>query len=128
MCGDIVCAMKYSIDDETRYKLLNLLHKQPDISQRKLADEMGVSLGKVNYCVKALLDVGYVKLNNFTRSKNKLAYAYVLTPKGLKEKATVTLKFLEIKKAQYEQIQKDIAQLQREVLINQSRDEDKNKK
>ena len=116
--------MKNGIDDETRYKLLNLLHKKPDLSQRQLADEMGVSLGKANYCIKALLDVGYVKLNNFTRSKNKLAYAYVLTPKGLKEKAKVTLKFLEIKKAQYEQIQKDIAELQREVLINQINDEE----
>ena len=79
---------------------------------------MGVSLGKVNYCIKALLDVGHVKLNNFARSKNKLGYAYALTPKGVKEKAQVTLRFLEFKQMQYDEIQKEIVDIQKAIRSN----------
>lgn len=107
--------MNNNLDAETRYKLLNLLDQNPDMSQRQLAEKMGVSLGKANYCIKALIEVGHVKLANFSRSKNKLGYAYVLTPKGIKEKAKVTLKFLEIKKIQYEKIQQEIIKLKKEV-------------
>ena len=112
--------MNDDLSDETRYKLLSLLEETPDISQRQLANKMGVSLGKANYCIKALIDVGHVKLNNFSRSKNKMGYAYVLTPTGIKEKAQVTLRFLEIKKEQYNQIKKEISDLQHEISLSQT--------
>ena len=110
--------MNERLDDETQYKLLNTIQAYPNASQRELAKAMGVSLGKVNYCIKALLDVGHVKLNNFAQSKNKLGYVYVLTPKGVKEKAKVTLRFLELKQVQYDEIQKEIAGLKKEVEAN----------
>jgi EPS-associated MarR family transcriptional regulator len=110
--------MNERLDDETQYKLLNTIQAYPNASQRQLAKAMGVSLGKVNYCIKALLDVGHVKLNNFARSKNKLGYVYVLTPKGFKEKASVTLRFLELKQAQYGQLKKEIAALKKETKAN----------
>ena len=112
--------MNDDLSDETRYKLLSLLEETPDISQRQMAKKMGVSLGKANYCIKALIDVGHVKLNNFSRSKNKMGYAYVLTPIGIKEKAQVTLRFLEIKKEQYNQIQREISDLQHEISLTQT--------
>ena len=112
--------MNKRINEETRYKLLNLLHENPDISQRQLANEMDVSLGKANYCIKALLEVGLVKLNNFKCSKNKLGYVYVLTRKGVKEKAQVTLQFLEIKQEQYNQIKNEISDLKREVSLSKN--------
>jgi EPS-associated MarR family transcriptional regulator len=112
--------MTSGLNDETHYKLLSLLQENPDISQRQLAEEMGVSVGKINYCIKALLKVGHVKLNNFARSKNKLGYVYVLTPKGVKEKAQVTLRFLELKQVQYDQIQKEIVDLQREISLSKN--------
>jgi EPS-associated MarR family transcriptional regulator len=108
--------MKSVVDEETRYKILSFLHDNPDISQRQLAGEMGVSVGKVNYCLKALIDVGYVKFCNFATSKKKMGYMYVLTPTGVSEKVKVTIKFLEIKQRQYDQMKKDIAKLQKEVL------------
>ena len=100
---------------EISYKLLKLLEARPDISQRELARELGVSLGKTNYCVKALVDKGWVKVDNFRNSQNKLAYAYILTPKGVSEKAKVTLNFLQRKRSEFEAIKKEIEQLQREV-------------
>ncbi len=110
-------AMTQCLDEETHYRLLSLIQENPKISQRQLAREMGVSVGKVNYCIKALVDIGHLKLNNFKRSKNKFGYFYVLTPKGLKEKAHITLRFLEIKKMQYDQIQKEIVELQYEISL-----------
>ena len=107
--------MSDHLDEETHYRLLNLIQENPKMSQRQLADAMGVSVGKMNYCVKALVAVGHVKLNNFRRSKDKLGYAYMLTPKGISEKAKVTLRFLEIKKAQYEKIKKEIADIKQHI-------------
>lgn len=100
---------------EISYKLLKLLEERPDISQRELARELGVSLGKTNYCMKALVDKGWVKVDNFRNSQNKLAYAYILTPKGVSEKAKVTLNFLQRKRSEFEAIRQEIEQLQREV-------------
>ena len=100
---------------EISYKLLKLLEARPDISQRELARELGVSLGKTNYCVKALVDKGWVKVDNFRNSQNKLAYAYILTPKGVSEKAKVTLSFLQRKRNEFEAIKKEIEQLQLEI-------------
>lgn len=103
------------LDDETRYRLLKLLEANPQLSQRQLADALGVSVGKTNYCLRALLDKGLVKVRNFRDSSNKLAYAYYLTPKGAKEKVRATTEFLQIKLREYEQVQREIEELQREV-------------
>lgn len=105
------------LDDETRYRLLKLLESKPELSQRELANEMGVSLGKVNYCLRAVMDRGWVKVKNFTSNPNKRVYAYYLTPKGAEEKAKVTARFLKRKLAEYEDIKKEIERLQREAVM-----------
>lgn len=84
------------------------------MSQRKLAEELGVSVGKVNYCVKALVVKGLVKSGNFKRSTNKMGYLYLLTPKGIEEKARLTASFLKHKIAEHEKILKEIEQLKRD--------------
>jgi EPS-associated MarR family transcriptional regulator len=103
------------MQDEVRYKLLNILDKNPEATQRQLADQLGVSVGKINYCLAALIDKGQIKVRNFTNSNNKAAYTYLLTPKGVKEKARVTLRFLKRKIDEYEQLQVEIEQLRREA-------------
>lgn len=103
------------LDEATRYRLLRLLEKNPELSQRQLAGELGVSVGKVNFCLRALLERGLVKVRNFRDSHNKLAYAYYLTPKGAREKVRTTTGFLQRKLAEYEAIQKEIEELRREV-------------
>jgi len=103
------------LDDETRYRLLKLLEAQPQLSQRELAREMGVSLGKANYCLRALVEKGLIKARNFKASRNKRAYAYFLTPKGAREKARVTARFLNRKVAEYQELKEEIRRLKREV-------------
>ena len=99
------------MNEETSYKLFSLVEQQPDISQRELAKEMGISLGKTNYCLKALMDKGWLKARNFKNSNNKIAYAYVLTPRGLREKARITTRFLKRKVSEYEMLKTEIEQL-----------------
>ena len=101
--------------DASHYRLLKLIEANPHLGQREFAQVMGVSLGKVNYCMKALVDKGFVKLGNFRKSKDKRAYAYFLTPKGIDEKARVTVDFLQRKLAEYEVIKSEIEELQKEV-------------
>ena len=101
--------------DEAHYRLLRLLDASPNLSQRELAREMGVSLGKVNYCVNALIEKGWVKARNFRNSNNKLACAYLLTPRGIEQKAEITVHFLRRQVAEYESLKKEIARLRREV-------------
>ena len=103
------------LDEETRYRLLRLLEANPELSQRQLAETLGVSLGKVNFCVRALLERGLVKVRNFRDSNNKLAYAYYLTAKGARVKMRTTAGFLKRKLAEYQAIQKEIEELKREV-------------
>lgn len=103
------------LTEEASYKLLKRLEATPAISQRELAREMGMSLGKVNFCLRALIDKGMVKASNFHNSQNKLSYLYVLTPKGVESKIMLTAKFLKRKIAEYEALQKEIAQLQQEI-------------
>ena len=100
---------------ELEYRALKLLEKQPDITQRQIAGELNVSLGKTHYLIKSLIDVGWVKLDNFQRSDNKWGYAYLLTPTGIVEKASITAKFLVTKQKEYYLLQEEIAQLQKEV-------------
>ncbi|MFT5084928.1 MAG: EPS-associated MarR family transcriptional regulator [Lentisphaeria bacterium] len=104
-----------ALNDELRYLLLKELEQNPTMSQRELAKTVGISLGKTNYCLKALIAAGWVKAGNFAKSENKAGYAYLLTPKGFSEKADVTLRFLTKKQRQYDQLKRDIAELQNEV-------------
>jgi EPS-associated MarR family transcriptional regulator len=104
-----------SVDDEIRYKIFKVLQADSQMSQRALAEELGISLGKTNYCLKALISKGLIKMKNFSHSNNKLGYVYQLTPKGLEEKAKVTFRFLKRKIEEYETIQNDIEQLRNEV-------------
>jgi EPS-associated MarR family transcriptional regulator len=103
------------VQEEIHFKVLRLLEGKPDISQRELAEELGISLGKANYCLKALLDKGWIKARNFKNSKNKWAYAYLLTPHGIEQKARITAQFLKYKMAEYEALQKEIELLKCEI-------------
>jgi len=91
-----------------RLQVLKLLQANPSLSQRQLAAEMGVSLGKANYCLRALVEKGLVKLGNFSKNPNKVKYAYILTPAGLEEKTRITLAFLKRKEAEFEAIKSEI--------------------
>ncbi len=103
------------LDETTHYGLLKTLEENPGLSQRDLAKKLGVSLGKVNYCLNALVEKGSLKINNFRNSDNKLAYAYLLTPHGVEEKARITVRFLKYKVQEYERLRKEIEELQREA-------------
>ena len=105
-------------NQEIHLKVLRHLEAHPDVTQRELARHLGVSLGKANYCLKALIDRGLVKANNFKNSNNKAAYAYLLTPRGIEEKAQITVRFLKHKMQEYEQLKSEIEELEREVKNN----------
>ena len=100
---------------ETRFRLLRALESNPEISQRALAEELGVSLGKTNYCLKALIDKGWVKVGSFGRSNHKHRYLYQLTPDGIAEKTRITTRFLRRKLAEHEALTREIEQLRREA-------------
>ena len=104
-----------SLQEENHLKVLRLLEANPQLSQRELADALGVSLGKTNYCLKALLGKGFVKMQSFQKSQNKLAYAYLLTPDGIAEKAGLTARFLARKVAEYESLTLEIEALKSEM-------------
>jgi EPS-associated MarR family transcriptional regulator len=103
------------LSEEVRYKLLRLLEPNPSLSQREVARELGISLGKVNYCLRALMDRGLIKVANFKNSKNKSAYKYLLTPRGLEEKARVTRLFLRMRMEEYEALRQEIEQIRHEA-------------
>ncbi len=103
---------------ELEYRVLKILEQQPVITQRQIAKKLNVSLGKTHYLIKSLVDVGWVKLDNFHRSDNKLGYAYLLTPNGIIEKAVITAKFLTRKQREYNNLQIEIQQLQEEIKRN----------
>lgn len=103
------------LTDSDRYQLLKALEHNPNLSQRQLANELGYSLGKLNYCLKALMDKGWVKAENFRNSQNKSAYLYQLTPAGISEKTRVTRRFLQRKVEEHQQIEQEIEALKHEV-------------
>ena len=100
---------------ELEYKVLKWLEKNPNITQRQLAKELGVSLGKTHYLINSLIQVGWVKLENFRRSDNKMGYMYLLTPAGINEKANIAKRFLARKENEYQQLKHEIEQLKSEV-------------
>jgi EPS-associated MarR family transcriptional regulator len=110
------------LTDEYRYRILKLLENNPGASQRDIARELGVSLGRVNYCLQALVEKGLVKANNFRNSTTKRTYLYLLTPKGIDEKAKVTLRFLKSKLAEYETIKAELEELRRDAIKGRAAD------
>ena len=110
--------MPHAIDrpiEDAHFRLLRLLEARPELSQRDLARELGTSLGKTNYCLNALIEKGWVKVRNFRNSRNKLGYAYLLTPRGVESKASIAVQFLKRKMTEYETLKAEIEQLQREI-------------
>ncbi len=103
------------LTDETRYRILKTLQADPQASQRRIADELGISLGRVNYCLNALINKGLVKVNNFRNSENKRAYLYLLTPRGIDERARLTARFLRVKLDEYEILKRELEELEREA-------------
>ncbi len=104
------------LTDEYRYKILKILEANPEISQRDMARALGVSLGRTNFCLKALIERGLLKATNFRNSSNKLAYMYFLTPKGIEEKSVITARFLKIKMQEYANLEAEIAELRRDTM------------
>jgi EPS-associated MarR family transcriptional regulator len=109
--------MNTAFDKEIHLNLLNLLQEEPELSQRAMNQQMGVSLGKINYCISALTKTGMIKVERFKNATNKSAYMYRLTPKGLEELANLTISFLKIKIVEYDQIKKEIKSLSSRIDI-----------
>lgn len=101
--------------DDVHLKVLRLLEAEPTLSQRALARRLDISLGKTHYCLRALIDKGWIKIQNFRNSQNKRAYAYLLTPQGIEQKTSIAARFLKHKQAEYERLREEIDSLQREI-------------
>ena len=106
------------MNEEFNHKLFTLLENNPNLSQRELAREMGISLGKTNYCLKGLKEKGWLKARNFKNSNNKIAYAYILTPTGISEKSKITARYLKHRIHEYETLKIEIEKLRKEVSGN----------
>lgn len=101
--------------EDNRFRILRLLQENPDLNQRQIAEALGISLGGANYCLRALIDKGLVKIRNFRKSDNKMGYSYLLTPKGIAEKTALTARFLNRKMKEYEALKAEIAALEEEI-------------
>lgn len=113
------------LSDELCYQLLRRLEANPDLRQRELAQELGISLGKLNYCLRSLIREGWVNAENSRNSRNRIVYRYTITPAGLREKEHVTLSFLKRKQSEYEALERELAELRQEVARNRGADGDK---
>jgi EPS-associated MarR family transcriptional regulator len=96
------------IDPDVHFRALHFLEEEPNLTQRELAERLGISLGGVNYCLKALMDIGHIKAGNFKKNPDKSVYLYLLTPKGISEKAKLTAGFLKRKMAEYQALKQEI--------------------
>ena len=105
------------LTDEYRYKILKILETNPEVSQRDLAHELDISLGRVNFCLKALIEKGLLKATNFRNNRNKLAYMYLLTPSGIEEKSVITARFLKLKMQEHANLETQIQELRREAAL-----------
>jgi len=105
------------LSDEIRYQLLKQLEQNPNLTQRELSEILGISLGKTNYCLNTLIKKGLIKAQNFQRNPHKLGYVYLLTKKGLKEKAQVTVQFLKYKQNEYDELVKELEVLREEAAL-----------
>ena len=100
---------------QSQYQILKSLEKDPNYTQRQLSKDLDISLGNVNYCLKNLVEKGFVKIDNFRKSKNKTQYSYLLTPKGIEEKAKLTIEFIKIKTQEYNRLKNEIKDLKSEA-------------
>ncbi len=107
--------------EDTYFRVLCALNENPDLTQRELALKLGVSVGSLNYCLNALIEKGWVKMQNFGQSKNKFGYIYILTPRGIAEKAALTGNFLKRKLIEYERLRAEIESLHTELLAKNKR-------
>lgn len=105
------------LQEDTYFRVLRMLQDNPDMTQREIAEKLGISTSGLNYCLKALIDKGWVKVHNFSQSKNKFGYIYVLTPQGIAEKALLAGRFLKRKMTEYEQLQSEIETLKVEMNL-----------
>ena len=101
--------------EDVQFQVLRRLHDTPDLSQRTLARELGISVGSINYCFQAMMEKGWVKVQNFSQSQHKMGYVYLLTPAGIAQKSRLTAEFLRRKLLEYETLREDIAQLRAEL-------------
>ena len=101
--------------EQDKYQILKSLEQDSNFTQRQLSNNLGVSLGKINYCLKSLIEKGFIKVNNFRNSNNKIQYSYLLTPKGIEEKAKLTLDFIRIKTQEYDTLKQEIESLKQEA-------------
>jgi len=100
--------------DEEYFNIIRKISKDSNISQREMSTELGISLGKVNYCLRALKEKGFIKIKNFSKSENKMKYFYVLTPKGISEKTKITIRFMKQKIREYDELKKEIKKYNKE--------------
>ncbi len=107
------------VTDELQHKLFKTIAEHPQINQRELSQHLGISLGKANYCLKGLIEKGWVKAQNFKNNKKKLSYAYLLTPSGIEQKATVTIRYLKRKMEEYDQLKQAVEELKKEVAMEE---------
>ena len=107
---------RQTANDDTLFWTLKVLQENPGVSQRTLAKEVGINVSTINFCLKALVEKGWIKMGNFSKNPDKLSYAYMLTPTGVAEKAVLTRRFLRRKVAEYEKLREEIALLERETL------------
>ena len=98
-------------NQQNKYQLLKSLEQDANLTQRQLSKELGISLGKVNYCLQSLIQKGFIKINNFKNSKHKIQYSYLLTPKGVAEKTKLTISFLKVRTKEYEELKKEVEKL-----------------
>lgn len=110
------------LQEDTYFRVMNILQANPDLTQRELAEKLGVSVGGLNYCLKALINRGWIKMQNFSNSKNKFGYVYILTPRGIAEKAELTSNFLKRKLEEYEALKAEIATLRLSLADQQEND------
>jgi EPS-associated MarR family transcriptional regulator len=110
---------KANLESEEVLRLLREINKSPEMTQRELSSSLGISLGKVNFLLNALIDKGHIKVDNFKKSNNKSAYLYFLTPKGAEEKARITYRFLRRKLREYDELEQEIRRLKQEVSETQ---------
>lgn len=109
------------LQEDTYFRVMRILQENPDFTQRELAEKLGISVGGLNYCIKALTEKGLVKMQNFADSKNKFGYVYVLTPSGIAEKAAVTHRFLQRKMDEYQALKAEIEALRAETELKQKK-------
>ncbi len=109
------------IQEDTHFRIMRILQDTPDLTQRELADKLGMSVGGLNYCLNALIDKGFVKMANFSKSKNKFKYVYLLTPQGIAEKVALTSRFLKRKMEEYDALKLEIEALKAEAVEAQDK-------